>query len=211
MLISFTTIANKCKLNIKGILHIGAHDCQEESEYVKYCQDIVWIEGNKSIVDRQNKSNMFHALISNKDDEIVTFHISNNEQSSSILELGTHKTQHPNIVYTHSIQMPTTRIDTFYKKYNIVPNRFNFINLDIQGMELQALESFGDILNHVDYIYTEVNRNQTYKNCALIEDIDDYLKLYKFKRIETKWGTDRLSWGDAFYIKEYIHSSTYSF
>ena len=201
MLISLDAIAKKYKLNIKGILHIGAHDCQEESKYVKYCKDIIWIEGNKSIVDRQNKSNLFHALISDKDDEIVTFHISNNEQSSSILELGTHKTQHPNVVYTQCIQMPTIRMDTFYKKYNMTPNRFNFINLDIQGMELKALESFGNILDYVDYIYTEVNRNHTYVNCALIEDIDNYLKPYKFKRVETKWYNDKLSWGDAFYIK----------
>ena len=201
MLIHLDTIVNKYNVQINGILHIGAHDCQEEPVYLKYCEDIVWIEGNENIVTRQNKDNLYHALISDTDDEIVDFHISNNEQSSSILELGTHAKQHPNVRYVKKVKESTTRVDTFYKKNNFAFDRFNFITLDIQGMELKALYSFGNILHNVDYIYTEVNRNHTYKECALVEEIDTYLSLFDFKRVETKWANNTLSWGDAFYMK----------
>lgn len=201
MLIPLKHIVDKYNINIKGIIHIGAHNCQEEDSYSWYCTDVLWIEGNENIVKRQNKSNLYHVLVSDKDDEYVDFHISNNEQSSSILHLGTHKQQHPSVKYVSTVKMKTKRIDTFYKEHDIQNDAFNFVTLDIQGMELKALESFGDILKHVDYIYTEVNRNYTYIDCALVEDIDSYLDKYNFKRIETKWASANMSWGDAFYIK----------
>ena len=64
---------------------------------------------------------------------------------------------------------------------------FNFLNLDIQGAELKALKSMGDYLNNVDYIYTEVNSDYVYEDCALITELDDYLSQFNLKRVETKW------------------------
>ena len=58
----------------------------------------------------------------------------------------------------------------------------------------------GTLLNNFQYIYIEVNRKHLYKDCALVDDIDNYLKQYKFERVLTSW-TDR-EWGDAFYIKK---------
>ena len=59
---------------------------------------------------------------------------------------------------------------------------FNFLNLDIQGAELKALKSMGDYLNNVDYIYTEVNSDYVYEDCALITELDDYLSQFKKSR-----------------------------
>ena len=57
-----------------------------------------------------------------------------------------------------------------------------------------------EYLNNVDYFYTEVNSDYVYKDCALVNELDDYLKQFGLVRIETKW-TD-FKWGDAFYIKQ---------
>ena len=41
-----------------------------------------------------------------------------------------------------------------YAKKNKIPmEQINFINLDIQGKEYDALKSMSDYINHIDYIY----------------------------------------------------------
>jgi hypothetical protein len=83
--------------------------------------------------------------------------------------------------------------------YNNIP--FNFLNLDIQGVELKALKGMESYLDSIDYIYTEVNSDYVYKDCALVTEIDDYLKQFNFVRVETQW-CENFRWGDAFYVKK---------
>ena len=56
-------------------------------------------------------------------------------------------------------------------------------------------------LDEIIYIKTEVNRKELYKNCALVKDLDKYLKRYNFLRVKTVWWDKTVPWGDAFYIK----------
>ena len=59
-----------------------------------------------------------------------------------------------------------------------------------------------DLLNNFNYIITEVNNQYCYKDCCLIDEIDDYLKKYNFIRKETSWACfGKVGWGDALYIK----------
>ena len=73
------------------------------------------------------------------------------------------------------------------------------MNLDIQGVELRALKSMEKYLQHVKYIYTEVNTEQVYKGCNLIGEIDEYLKQFGFGRVAQQT-YKQFGWGDAFYI-----------
>ena len=50
-------------------------------------------------------------------------------------------------------------------------------------------------------IYTEVNEDYVYLECALISEIDSYLSTFDFVRVETSW-YQNCKWGDAFYIKK---------
>ena len=77
-------------------------------------------------------------------------------------------------------------------------SKYNFLNLDIQGAELLALKGFGDLLVGIDYIYTEVNETDIYKDCALIGEIDQYLS--DFERVET--AMTEFKWGDALYRRK---------
>ena len=58
-----------------------------------------------------------------------------------------------------------------------------------------------DYLQNVYYIYTEVNSDYVYKECALITELDEYLLKFGLHRVETKW-CENYRWGDAFYIKQ---------
>ena len=81
----------------------------------------------------------------------------------------------------------------------------NFLNLDIQGVELRALKSMEKYLQHVQYIYTEVNTEQVYKGCDLVGDIDLYLAKYGFARVCTSM-CGNYGWGDAFYVKKKLNN-----
>ena len=45
----------------------------------------------------------------------------------------------------------------------------------------------------------EINKVHLYKNCVLVNELDEFLSGFGFKRVDQNWigGT----WGDGFYIK----------
>lgn len=205
MLIPYLDLVKQYNINVSGILHVGAHECEELKDYIKgglSMNDIYWVEGQETLVNNMKEkgiSNLYHALI-DEDDKEVTFYISNNGQSSSILEFGTHSKHHPHVHYVSSHKQTTTRLDTWIEKHAIPIERLNFLNLDIQGVELRALKSMEKYLKHIDYIYTEVNTEEVYKGCDTIGSIDAYLKPFGFERRDYRIYR-QYGWGDAFYIK----------
>jgi FkbM family methyltransferase len=203
MLISLHYLIQKYNIVFNGILHVGAHECEELPDYEKYISrdKILWIEALPDKVNfcKEKYPNILieEAVVSNCND-LVTFHISNNGQSSSILELGLHKQFHPQVWYVNSFIAETKLLKDIIVNYQIP---FNFINLDIQGSELKALKGMEEYLHKIDYIYTEVNSDYVYEDCALIGEIDEYLKSFGLYRVELNWCGDN-RWGDAFYIRK---------
>lgn len=203
-------VIEKYKVDLRGIIHIGAHDCEEIEMYEKFIprSKILWIEAipEKVKLNKLKYPNLLieNVLITDKDKELTTFNISNNGQSSSIFQFGTHKKTYPQIKYIKQIKIESTTMTSLLqsnKKYEDF--EFNFINLDIQGAELKALRGMEFYLENgmIEYIYTEVSSFYVYKQGCLISELDEYLKLFGFERIETKW-VSNAGWGDAFYIKK---------
>lgn len=206
MLINLKYIQKKYNLKLDTILHVGAHTCQEYHKYDACgASNIFWVEGNSELV-KENKlklskpqNTIIEAVVSEFDDEPVKFHIANNSQASSILELDTHKQLFPNIKYIQSTTKRTQKLDTIYSKY-CNGMYIDLLNLDIQGAELLALKGFKENLHRVSCIYTEINTDSVYKDCALVEDLDKFLAKFNFSRVETKMWKNH-PWGDGFYIK----------
>jgi FkbM family methyltransferase len=202
MLIPLHDLVKKYNIKFKGILHVGAHECEEIKDYEMYLprNQILWIEALPGKVEF-SKNKYPNVVIANAvvSDiiETVRFNVSNNGQSSSILDFGLHSTFHPHVHYVTCFEVETKLLKNILPNYNI---NYNFLNLDIQGAELKALKGMEEYLNNVDYIYTEVNSDYVYKGCALIGELDDYLLHFGLHRVETKW-TD-CKWGDAFYIRK---------
>jgi len=206
MLIEFSHLCQKYQFTPSGIIHIGAHELEEMGQYLsRGVSKIVWVEGNPDLVDRNIhrvdsiSQKLFQGLVYSEDGKEVDFHITNNLQSSSILDFGRHKEYHPHIDFVESRRMTTTRVDSLLEKNDISPEEFDFVNLDIQGVELQALKGFGKYLDNIKYIYTEINAGEVYKNNDSMEELDSFLGEYGFKRVETE--ITPFEWGDAFYIR----------
>ena len=195
----------KNDIKINGIIHVGAHDCQELPIYqsigVKE-EHIIWIDAIPWKIDQakfKGIKNIFHSVISDKDNEDVIFNITNNEQSSSILELGVHSRDFPQIFFVNKIEQKTKTLDTFYNEQNLNEQKYNFWNFDIQGAELLALKGSTKHLPYVDLLYLEINEEHLYVNCALLHEIDSFLLDFGFKRIhKITYGFSKF--GEAIYI-----------
>lgn len=207
MYITIEQLIEKFKITINGVLHIGAHQAEEAIAYEQAgITKVIWIEGNpelmpilESALKKYPDQVAYNLLVSDKEDDWVHFNVTNNFQSSSILDLGTHKNHHPEITVHHTLTLKTHRLDNFFKEKNLLIATYNFLNLDIQGAELLALKGLGDSIQQVDYIYTEINVGSVYKDCATLLQMDKYLHSYGFFRVATK--LTEWQWGDAFYIR----------
>jgi len=93
-------------------------------------------------------------------------------------------------------------LNTLFERNNIPHDRFDFINIDIQGAELKALKGAVHILPHIKAIYAEVNEKMLYEGAGLLPELDEYLATFNFKRVITNM--TRHGWGDALYIKNYV-------
>jgi FkbM family methyltransferase len=208
MLIDFRQLFLKYGINPKGVLHIGANVGEEAPVYNELgIKKVLWIEGNPEIfptlcdnVLRYDGQATMCYLIGDEHDRATDLHVSNNgSQSSSILELGTHKVAHPEVHFTHDIPMYTKRLDTLLDNPEV--HDYDFLNIDLQGAELKALRGMGDMLHQFKWAYLEVNKEELYKGCALVEDIDMYMMGFGFRRAETRW-CGNTGWGDALYVKK---------
>lgn len=206
MLIDFATAVKHHTLTMHNVLHVGAHTAAEHDDYIRFgAKHIHWIEANantcKQLVKRLDKKiNLVTcAVISDKDDDQVTFNITNNVQSSSILELGKHRDLFPSIRYVDKQVRKTTTIDTVMNNSNLVGD-IDLLSMDIQGAELLALKGASQTLTRVKAIIMEYNEVEMYVGCGLLEQVDNYLAQFKFDRVQAGSYKDH-PWGDALFIK----------
>lgn len=196
---------HKHNKTITGVLHIGAHECEELDAYRFWGisdSNVIWIDALPDKVAEAKArgiQNIYNAAISDKDGEQIVFKRTNNNQSSSILDLGVHANYYPGIVVTETIPMNTKTIDTFMSEECFDRSKHNFWNFDIQGAELKALMGGEDSLKYADALYLEVNTQELYKGCALLPELDNYLGSRGFQRVMITM--THASWGDALYIR----------
>ncbi len=211
MLINFNDLlflSNK----VTGIIHIGAHKLEELPDYLKgNIKRIIWIEANPEkyqFIDerlqRFEKMTLGKFAAGRKYDSL-NLNLANNGQSSSLLEFGTHKISYPDINYLSKIVVKTKPLDNWLDENFEDKHLYNFINIDIQGFELEALRGMHKQLKVAQYVYLEVNYEQVYKGCSQLEDIDTFLSNFRFVRVGMR-RTDK-GWGDAIYAKNHIFLS----
>ena len=203
MLLSFTGLRKKYNMDVKGIIHIGGHYGEEIDEYVRNgIQEIVIFEPLSDSFDilceniqELNANIIAHQVALGPEETIATMYVSDNEkQSSSLLKPKVHITHHPHVKFPETEDVEVKVLDDFdYTKYN-------FINMDVQGYELEVLKGATETLKHVDYVYCEVNRDEVYEGNAYVEELDEFLSAYGMDRVETSW--EGQIWGDALYIKK---------
>jgi FkbM family methyltransferase len=125
-----------------------------------------------------------------------------------------------------TIEMETTTLDAFCNQEGIAS--IDFLQVDVQGADLQVLQGSEQILKTVLAVQTEVEFSHLYVNQPLFADVDAYLRAKDFTFFHTTTAyvprarspivsskrSGQLLWGDAFYFcdllqdVEMLHSKT---
>jgi len=191
----------------KTILHVGAHEGEELTDYrTEGVEQVIFIEAlpdkARALADRVRNMPgiiVICACAAQADNLITPFHVTNNGQSSSMLPLGTHETEHPEVKVVRTFRHITRTVDTIFKEKGLDPDAIDLANLDVQGAELQVLHGMRTILPNLRAVYCEVNEKELYKTCGLVEEVDALLAYYNLWRVKTQWSGH--GWGDSLFIR----------
>jgi FkbM family methyltransferase len=203
MILDFNRLITKYNMNIKGIIHIGGHYGQEYDLYKVLNIPVLFFEPItshynvlKNKVKDENNVLTYQCALGNEN-KIITMNVEviNQGQSSSILKPKKHLEQYPHITFDYTEEVNMFRLDDI----DVDLSKYNFINIDVQGYELEVFKGAEKTLKNIDYIISEVNQDEVYEDCPHINELDSYLSIYNLKRVETDWAGQ--IWGDALYIK----------
>jgi FkbM family methyltransferase len=195
---------------IRGIIHVGAHEAEELPQYVQQgvC-NVLWVEANPEKwslllerIEPYQDMQLGGFAASSSTGNIGLLNIANNGQSSSLLDLGSHAMSYPDIEFRRKISVDLRAIDDWLEELRVKRASYNFINLDIQGYELNALHGMERQLEYVDFVYTEVNFEEVYLGCAKLEELEIFLFERGFKRVML--ANTGAGWGDAFYARKNV-------
>jgi len=209
MLIPIKELLKAHNLDIKGIVHCGASYGQERDYYASMgLEEVIWIEAIPEVFDQlainiEPYPNQIavNACLGDVDGNEVVFNVSNNEaQSSSYLQLGTHKTAHPEVHYVKTFKTKTSRLDRVLYNMDIEIGKGWLLVGDLQGAEMLMLKGAGDLLHKFDACYLEVNTQAVYEGCALKDEVEGFLANFGFvgadEMIYEQWG-----WGDKLFVR----------
>lgn len=204
MLLDLIKLKEKYNFNIEGAIHIGGHWGEEHDLYKKMnVENIIYFEPlSTNFENLERKVNgegicIRKALGSHKGEIKMFVETHNQGQSSSILRPKLHLQQYPHITFDNEEMVEIDLLDDISQ---VKEKRYNFINIDVQGYELEVFKGAKETLKNIDVIISEVNRAEVYENCPMVEELDNFLAPYGFIRVETTW--DGYTWGDAFYLKQ---------
>ncbi|MCL5126318.1 MAG: FkbM family methyltransferase [Deltaproteobacteria bacterium] len=110
--------------------------------------------------------------------------------SSSLLAPKRHLVDHPDVLFTREVDVPTITLDNWAKK-NHIP-RVDFLWLDTQGTEPLILKASPIILSTVQLIYTEVSLVETYNGVVKYPEFREWLESQGFEVVK-----EALPWLDG--------------
>jgi FkbM family methyltransferase len=202
MILDLLQISQKYNLKINGIVHIGAHHGEEHSVYKQLnVSNVVYFEPVKKTFEvlksKISDAVLYNIALGNENKQIEMFvEDADTYGCSSILQPSSN---YNGIPFSNKEIVEMRTLDSFNFK------EFNFLNIDVQGYEMEVLKGAEQTLNSVDYIMCEINRNthmkeMDYIGAQTVEIIQKFLSNYGFVLVEENW--TGISWGDGFFIKK---------
>jgi FkbM family methyltransferase len=195
--LEFKGFIMKHDVQIKGVIHVGAHFGQENELYNELgAKNKIFFEplnsNFRTLVEKVGNEDgtiLVKKALGNEKKQIEMFVESNNNgMSSSILEPKLHTRQFPSIVFDKKEVVEMDRLDDLDFDYSL----YNMMNIDVQGYELEVLKGSIKTLKNIDYLVVEINSDELYQGCPLFEDIQRFLNDNGFTCIDQFW------WGGNF-------------
>lgn len=166
-----------------GVIHVGAHKGEELYVYRRAgvpLDRILWVEAIPEVADALRRSlpsgSIVETSVVSDVRGPVSFNVTNNVMSSSMLPLGTHSLHHPDVVYVRTLALESLTLPDLLARGGHSPSHYDTLVLDIQGAELKALRGMGESLEGFKHIVTEINTDESYSGGALFSEITSFLE-----------------------------------
>ena len=195
----------------KAVLHVGAHLGEEAPDYaVAGVERVFWVEANQTLMPALQEQvasfpgqRAVQATVSDVNDEPVTLRLTTFSMASSILPLKRHLDFYPSMPEIGGQLDMTTTVDMLLEQHGESP-AFDMANLDVEGAELYVLRGMTSVMPSLRWIYTEVNHEEMYEGCVLVQHMDEYLADFGFERIaiqDAYVGSQMMGFADALYAR----------
>tara|TARA_R100000008_G_scaffold47035_1_gene27797 strand:+ start:3922 stop:4539 length:618 start_codon:yes stop_codon:yes gene_type:complete len=191
---------------IKGVMHVGAFAGEEINQYrsLGLCNTIMFEPQEHLYNDIKSRciiDEKIYNVALGSERGTKEMYISFREggvshgsgASSSLLKPKVHLEEHPEVTFPETTMVEVHTLDDYYDP------QYNFLNIDVQGYELEVLKGGTKTLENIDAMILEVNRAEVYEGCPMVEDLDNFLGDFGFQRIAEAWQSK--SWGDALYAR----------
>lgn len=196
-----------CTYTPQNIFEIGANYAQD-AEFLRKSfdleeKDIYVFEPHPQIFAEVTKMYNFKAFelaLSNENGraKFNAIDIKNNEyKNSGISSLRDGlTTDKKNFI---SVDVEMTRMDNFMNKHNL--ESIDFLKLDVEGMNYEVLEGFGEYLPKIKAIQTEGEYKQYWEGQKVYKDMEDLLVTNNFKLVSFLLSNDGIQ-SDSFWIQD---------
>ncbi len=197
----------------RGVVHVGAHQGEEFAAYTRHgIRRIVAVEANPRwaafLRERSPDIDVIEAAVSDRDGQaelLIHTSRSGSEEPASLLPLGEFGDIVPSLRTDRSETVRAVRLDTLYADGELAG--CDFLNIDIQGAELQALQGAELFLREACAVLTETNVIEMYAGGATEAEIDSFLTARGFSlalRVhhELYRGEHNFpAWGESLYVR----------
>ncbi len=205
MILNLNELVRKYNMKINGVIHVGAHFGEEQNAYkslgisqISYFEPVA--KTFKKLKEKiGDEANLFNYALGNENKEVEMYvEEADAYGCSSILKPSDN---YKNVKFNYGEIVQMKRLDDIEFDFS----KYNFMNIDVQGYELEVLKGSVNTLKHVDYIMSEINRYTLQKpleyiNCVQINELSEFLSKFGFILVEQNWVG--VSWGDGFFIKK---------
>jgi FkbM family methyltransferase len=128
----------------------------------------------QALAARDPRIRVFPVAIADRDGT-ASFNVASNDgESSSLLQLGSHREHFPDVSMQARIEVPTRRLESVLAEHGLRPP--DVMIIDVQGAEYLVLQSLGPaVLDGLRLLYTEVSLEPLYESARLLPEIEALL------------------------------------
>lgn len=191
------------RLNIqpKGIVHVGLWDFLESGCYTRLVGNkVIGVEANPHVYETMSKPvcdkwgmKCFNEFLYREDDAVKNFYFADYGSSFYPGQPEWNKTQ--------SIKVKTKTLSTLIDENHIDMNEYDFLNIDVEGAELDVLIGFEKHLEYINVIDLETSLDDRCKSGASHEVLVSWLSERGFDLKEMSSSYEREGWGDSVFVR----------
>lgn len=191
------------RLNIqpKGVIHVGLWDFLEYGCYLRLVGDnIIGVEANPHVYKSMSKPvcdkwgiKCYNEFLYREDNVVKNFYFA--EYGSSFYPGP------PEWNKTQSIKVKTKTLTTLIQENGINMDQYDFLNIDVEGAELDVLIGFEKYLDYINVVDLETTLDDRHGSGVKHGDLVSWLDNRGFDLVEMSSSYEREGWGDSLFVR----------